>query len=91
MMNDVPEAERTAKMVSSLPADNTAEFGLMVNGIFWRFTGTDGVLSMPSAGTTMVIDNAFGNWNDDQTVFTQKKGSAGSRRQMGNQRQALHS
>ncbi len=74
MLNDVPKAQRTMKMVSSLSADNTAEFGLMVNGLFWQFTGTDGVLEgMPSSGTVMTIDNAYGRWNSDKTVFNQKR------------------
>ncbi|MCE5270149.1 hypothetical protein LLH00_02575 [bacterium] len=72
MLNDVPKAQRTKKMVSSLPVSNTAEFGLMVNGLFWRFSGTEGQLTgMPSAGTVMSIDNAYGYFNDDLSVFYQ--------------------
>ncbi len=74
MLGDVPKSQRTMKMVSSLSADNTEEFGLMVNGLFWRFSGTDGVLAgMPSSGTVMTIDNAYGRWNSDKTVFNQKR------------------
>jgi hypothetical protein len=72
--NDVAFSERTAKLVQSLPADNTEEFGIWLGGNYWSFQGTDGVIDgMPSAGTVMTLDNAYGSWNDDKTVFTQKR------------------
>ncbi len=70
--DEVPKSERSAKMVNTIAADNTEEFGLWVNGAMWVFHGSDGVIGgMPPAGTVMTIDNCFGSWNDDQTVFTQ--------------------
>lgn len=71
--NGVPQAERTAKMVQTLPGGNTEEFGIFVNGNLWVFHGTDDVIGgMPSAGTVMLYDHAYGTWNGEKTVFTQK-------------------
>jgi len=34
----------------------------------WAFTD---ITAMPSSGTVMTVTNCFGEWNGDQTVFTQ--------------------
>jgi len=44
------------------------EFALYVNGIVWGF---EDITEMPAAGTKFTIDNCYGSWNDDGTVFTQ--------------------
>ncbi|MEE9357445.1 MAG: hypothetical protein V3U62_03830, partial [Sedimenticolaceae bacterium] len=70
MRKGVPRADRTSRMVASLPAGNTEEFGLWVNGVLWLFEGTDGVIGgMPASGTVMTMDNAWGEWNSDKTEF----------------------
>lgn len=69
MLNGVPFADRDSKMISSLPADNTDEFAIWVNGMLWVLRD---VSSMPSVGTVFAVDNAFGKWNSDKTVFTQQ-------------------
>ncbi|MCE5270141.1 hypothetical protein LLH00_02535 [bacterium] len=68
----LPKSERTVKMDATLPADNIEQFGLFLNGLLWtvKRDGGDGI-TMPAAGTVWVIDNAYGSWNDNQTVFTQ--------------------
>jgi len=68
----LPKSERTVKMASTMPADNTEQFGLFLNGILWiaNQDGGDGI-TMPSAGTVWIIDNAFGYWDDDMKKFTQ--------------------
>jgi hypothetical protein len=71
----VPFAERTSKMVSTLPADNTEEFAVWVNGLQWTFVGAPDegtITSMPAVGTVMTVDNAWGDWNSDKTQFTQE-------------------
>ena len=62
------KSERTNLMLETIPADNTDEFAISINGIVWAFTD---ITAMPSSGTVMTITNAFGAWNGDQTVFTQ--------------------
>jgi len=72
MLDGVSFTARTAKMVQSLPADNTEEFGIWANGVLYVFQGEGGVLGgMPASGTVMTADNVFGSWNGDKTVFTQ--------------------
>jgi len=68
MADGVPKAERTNKMKQNIAEDNTAAFGVYLNGIFWLF---EDVTAMPTAGTVMTVTTAFGEWNDTQTVFTQ--------------------
>jgi hypothetical protein len=65
---ELPKSERTTKMLQSLPADNTDDFGIWLNGIFWLFAN---VSAMPEPGTVMTMYTCWGSWNDDQTVFTQ--------------------
>ncbi|MEA2064414.1 MAG: hypothetical protein U9P14_11990 [Gemmatimonadota bacterium] len=68
----VPVAERTVKMYSSLPADNTTEFGIWFNGMMWGIQGPDdAITAMPAAGTVFTLDVCMGTWNGDKTVFTQ--------------------
>ncbi|MFH1069481.1 MAG: hypothetical protein V1794_07640 [Candidatus Glassbacteria bacterium] len=75
MLANKPFSERTAKMVNTLPADNTQEFGIWVNGVLWVMYGTNSVISgMPSAGAVFTVDMAFGTWNSDRTVFFQEPG-----------------
>ncbi len=64
----LPKAERTSKMLQSLPANNTEGFGIWLNGIFWVFGD---LTAMPAPGTTMTVTTAWGAWNGDNTVFTQ--------------------
>ena len=64
----VSKSERANLMLDKIPADNTDEFALALNGIVWAFTD---ITSMPAAGTVMTVTNCFGTWNGDQTVFTQ--------------------
>ena len=66
--DDVPQADRTALLLETVPADNTDEFALYVNGIVWGF---EDITEMPAAGTKFTIDNCYGSWNGDGTVFTQ--------------------
>ena len=68
LANDVPRAERTNQMSQTIAADNTEEFGVYLAGIFWVFSG---ITEMPAPGTVMKCVIAFGQWNDDMTVFTQ--------------------
>ncbi len=68
MVAGTPKNERANKMFQTIPADNANSFGVYLNGIFWVF---EDVTSMPAAGTTMTVTTVFGEWNDDQTVFTQ--------------------
>jgi len=64
----VSKSERANLMSETIPADNTDEFAISINGIVWAFTD---IAAMPASGTVMTITNAFGEWNGDQTVFTQ--------------------
>ncbi len=66
-IDKVPQADRTALMESEIPVDYSELFGVWVNGMIWWVM--DG---MPADGTVMTIDNAWGSWNADLTVFTQK-------------------
>ncbi len=75
MQSDTPVGDRTAKMVDTLPTDNTEEFGIWLNGVLMVVRGTDGVIGgMPSAGTVFTADFMFGSWNGDQTIFYQEAG-----------------
>ncbi len=72
-LKDIPnKADRTARMTETFPADNTANFGVYVNGGVYEFVGGDNGLTMPAAGTVMTMDVCFGTWNSDQTVFTMR-------------------
>jgi hypothetical protein len=64
----VARSDRTLMMLETIPADNTDNFAISLNGIVWEFSD---ITAMPSAGTTCTLVYAFGTWNDDQTVFTQ--------------------
>ncbi|HUU29339.1 MAG TPA: hypothetical protein VM123_16170 [archaeon] len=64
----VSKSERANLMLEKIPADNTEEFAISINGIVWAFTD---ITAMPASGTVMTITNAFGDWNADKTVFTQ--------------------
>ncbi|HUU28318.1 MAG TPA: hypothetical protein VM123_10940 [archaeon] len=64
----VSKAERANLMLEKIPAGNTDEFALSLNGIVWAFTD---LTAMPASGTVMTVTNAFGTWNGDKTVFTQ--------------------
>jgi len=66
--NGVSKSERANLMLEKIPADNTDEFALALNGIVWAFTDLS---AMPASRTVMTVTNCFGTWNDDQTVFTQ--------------------
>ena len=68
MHNKVPKAQRSNKFVSSLPANNTEQFGIYFNGQLMNVTG---LTSMPSPGTVFTYDQALGTWNEVGTVFTQ--------------------
>ncbi|HLA38816.1 MAG TPA: hypothetical protein VJ417_02415, partial [Candidatus Glassbacteria bacterium] len=73
MHNNKPFSQRTVKMVNTIPADNTAEFGIWLNGNLFVLRGaSNAIASMPTAGTVFTIDMAFGAWNSDRTVFTQE-------------------
>ncbi|MCE5273339.1 hypothetical protein LLH00_18835 [bacterium] len=71
-VDKLPKNQRTAKMASTISADNIEQFGLFLNGILWigHHEMGDGI-TMPAAGTVWTIDNAYGYWNDDMTKFTQ--------------------
>lgn len=71
LRNGTPISDRTVKMVSSLPADNTEEFGIWVNGLLWSVRD-GGSITMPASGTVFTVDNAFGRWNSGKTEFTQQ-------------------
>ncbi len=65
---ETPQSERTTLLVQNLPAGNTEEFSLWIDGQIFAFTN---VTAMPAAGTVMTVRTAFGEWNGDGTVFTQ--------------------
>jgi len=63
-------------MFESIPADyseSEARIAVYVNGIFYEIMPAEGTtaISLPAPGTVFKIANAFGEWNADQTVFTQ--------------------
>jgi hypothetical protein len=64
----VAKADRANLMLDKIPADNTDEFAIWINGIVWAFTN---ISAMPSSGSVFTVTNCFGKWNGDQTVFTQ--------------------
>jgi hypothetical protein len=66
--NGTPRSERTVKQSEALPSDNTQSFALFINGLPWVVSEVE---SMPAPGVVWVIDNAYGEWNDDETEFTQ--------------------
>ncbi len=68
--DNVPLAERTSRMEQNLPADNTEQFALWVNGQAWLVSSEHGI-TMPAAGTVWTLDNAYGEWNEALTEFTQ--------------------
>ncbi len=68
MVAGLPKDERTSKMTQTIAADNTGDFGIYLNGIYWMFSG---ITAMPAAGTSMIVTTAFGSWNADKTIFTQ--------------------
>ncbi|MCE5272883.1 hypothetical protein LLH00_16510 [bacterium] len=68
--DNVPLDQRTVRMEQRLPADNTEQFALWVNGQAWLVNGEGGI-TMPQAGTVWTLDNAYGEWNNTQTEFTQ--------------------
>ncbi len=70
MLANKPFADRTVKMVSALPASNTTEFGIWVNGQLWAVRGARSI-TMPAAGTVFTLDNAFGSWSSNYKTFTQ--------------------
>ncbi len=64
----VPQAERENLMLDKIPAVNTEEFALWLNGIVWVL---EDISAMPLDGTVFTITTCFGEWNEDYTVFTQ--------------------
>jgi hypothetical protein len=66
-VDQVPKSERTAVMTDQIPADHPEPFAIWLNGLVWVVLG-----GMPADGTVWTIDNAWGKWNEDQTVFTQE-------------------
>ena len=65
---DVLQANRENVLLEEIPADNTDEFGIWLDGIVFVI---DDVPAMPSAGTKFTFKAVAGNWNSDNTVFTQ--------------------
>jgi len=59
-----PQADRSDKLVESLPSTNKDDFYLWVNGQFWKFSN---VSAMPTG--TMKVTSAYGDWSG--TEFTQ--------------------
>jgi hypothetical protein len=68
MYQGVPRDQRTAKLVNTISASNTEEFGVYLNGQLINITG---ITSMPAAGTVFTYDQALGTWDETGTVFTQ--------------------
>jgi len=64
----VPQAERSNLMADKVAASNTDDVALYIGGMVW---GLSGVTAMPSDGTKFTITVALGEWNEDQTVFSQ--------------------
>ena len=62
----LPIAERTAQLLDKIPSDYSEPFGLWLDYFVWKVSG-----GVPADGTVWTIDNAWGSWNDDKTVFTQ--------------------
>jgi hypothetical protein len=71
-VDHIPKEERQYKMLDKIPVDQAEEFGFWIDGLCWIVRPKDGgAMDMPSAGTIWTVDVAFGDWNDDKTVFTQ--------------------
>ncbi len=66
--DNVPRADRENLMFETIAADNTDIFGLYVNGTVFEISE---ITAMPSVGDKFTFTTTFGEWNDDQTVFTQ--------------------
>jgi len=66
--NGVPRADRENLMFETVAADNTEDVALYVNGTVFELRE---ITAMPSAGTMFTLTYCFGEWNDDETVFTQ--------------------
>ncbi len=64
----VPQSERSIMLAETVPANNTEDFYLYVNGQAWKFTNLS---AMPASGTVMTVITAYGSWNGDGTAFTQ--------------------
>jgi len=64
----VSKEDRVNLMLETVAADNTDAFALSLNGIVFEISD---ITAMPPAGTKFTITLAFGEWNGDQTVFTQ--------------------
>ncbi len=58
----VPQGERSILLAESVPADNTEDFYLYVNGQAWKFTNLS---AMPASGTVMTVITAYGSWDGD--------------------------
>ncbi len=58
----VPQSERSILLSETIPADNTEDFYLYVNGNAWRFIR---VGTMPASGTVMTVIMAYGSWSED--------------------------
>jgi len=69
LADGVAQADRANLLVETMPADNTGDFALYVNGVVWELSG---ISAMPAAGTKFTVDNCFGSWDADGTVFTQR-------------------
>jgi hypothetical protein len=68
LKDGVSKADRASLLLETIAADNADEFAICLNSIVWAFVD---LTAMPTAGTVMTVTTAFGDWNGDQTVFTQ--------------------
>jgi hypothetical protein len=64
---ETPQGQRTTLLVQTLPANNTEDFHLWVNGQSYRIFG---VSAMPANGATWVVRTALGSWNGNTFVQT---------------------
>ncbi len=64
----VPQSDRENLMFETIAADNTETFAIYVNGAVFELGD---ITAMPTSGNTFSFTFVFGEWNDDQTVFTQ--------------------
>ena len=64
----VAQADRENLMLEAVAADNTDNLGIWVNGFVMELKD---VSAMPAAGVTFTFTYCLGEWNSDQTVFTQ--------------------
>ena len=62
-----PKADRGIKLVETIPASNTDDFYIWVDGAAFKFSD---VASMPAAGAVMTVTSAFGDWSG--TTFSQQ-------------------